>query len=137
VANFGIFNLAIDRLRDAAIGVMSRQLQATGGRMVAYARAIVPVDTGELRDSIGATWDASTLTLTLHADAPHAAFVEFGTSRMAAQPYLRPTLAQVPRLWASVAGAGASFPGVSSQYTAGMAAQHGEAGVSFGTGEFE
>ena len=53
----------------------------------------VPVDTGELRGSIsqqkrGEGW-------AVVASAPHAAYVEYGTSKMAAQPYLRPAARSV------------------------------------------
>jgi len=51
-----------------------------------------PVRTGRLRDS----HDTERKRLLLHsivATAPYAAFVEFGTVRMAAQPFLRPALA--------------------------------------------
>lgn len=49
-----------------------------------------PVDTGELRGSETAT--AGGLQLTLTAGTDHAGFVEFGTRKMAAQPYVRPTI---------------------------------------------
>lgn len=84
---------------------------------VAYeeARTLVPVRSGELRDSIQKdppTDDGDRITATISATAPHAAFLEFGTGRrgaaspgadlrhvytlswpgMGAQPYLRPAL---------------------------------------------
>lgn len=46
------------------------------------AQAIVPVDTGQLRDSIGVgtvELVGTTVQATVEATAPHAAFVEFGT----------------------------------------------------------
>ena len=49
-----------------------------------------PVDTGELRGSETAT--AGGLQLTLTAGTDHAGFVEFGTRKMAAQPFMRPTV---------------------------------------------
>jgi hypothetical protein len=39
---------------------------------VQAARAVVPVRTGKLRDSIGFTYDQSTMTLSLYADASYA-----------------------------------------------------------------
>ena len=48
------------------------------------ARQLVPVDSGELKSSISAEEGSVTAT------APHAAMVEYGTSRMAARPYMLP-----------------------------------------------
>ncbi len=58
--------------------------------MVSYAQRIVPVRTGFLRSSIN--YEVSGLTLWLRADARYAVYVEFGTRRMAARPYVRPTI---------------------------------------------
>lgn len=58
------------------------------GDIAADARRFVPVDTGELRSSIR----VDDTTAEVVADAEHAGYVELGTSRMAAQPYLRPAL---------------------------------------------
>ena len=58
----------------------------------AVARKKVPVRTGELQSSIYASTDVTRrgVNIELGADAPYAGFVEYGTSRMRAQPYLRP-----------------------------------------------
>jgi HK97 gp10 family phage protein len=68
-------------------------LSDAAGELAAVAVAeraaeLAPVDTGELRGSIshqklGDGW-------AVVASAPHAAYVEYGTSKMEAQPYLRP-----------------------------------------------
>jgi hypothetical protein len=84
------------------------------------------VDTGQLRDSIGYTFHAATLTLIVYAEAPHASFCEFGTSRMAARPYLRPALAEASRVLGD-SSVTLRFAGTSSTYAAGMSAQHGSA----------
>lgn len=52
------------------------------------AREIVPVETGALRGSI--TSNAQGLSAAATAAAPHAAMVEYGTSRMAPRPYMYP-----------------------------------------------
>ena len=77
------------------------------------AQAIVPVDTGALRESIG--WSAEdeggTIVGTVSADTPYASYVEYGTGArgaaspgagpypytmtwpgMPAQPYMRPAI---------------------------------------------
>lgn len=60
------------------------------------ARALCPVDTGRLRSSIMATrgQDGMGPWVEVGTNVYYAAFVEFGTRYMAAQPYLRPALAQ-------------------------------------------
>lgn len=59
------------------------------------ARRLVPVDTGYLKSSIYA------LHLARHsqvkAGAKYAGYVEFGTYKMAAQPFLRPAVAEHQR----------------------------------------
>lgn len=82
--------------------------------VAAEAQAIVPVDTGELRDSIhvdSVELVGSTVQGVVSADSGHAAYVEFGTGQrgaasegagagpyspswpgMPAQPYMRPAL---------------------------------------------
>lgn len=77
-------------------GAERRQAQydglEAGARIVeTHAKLLAPVDTGFLRNSI--TVDEVTpqeATIAPHTD--YAEFVEFGTSRSAAQPYMRPAL---------------------------------------------
>lgn len=54
------------------------------------AKRIVPIDTGELHDHISPVVNADGMFVV--ADTDYAAFVEQGTSKMSAQPYLRPAL---------------------------------------------
>lgn len=67
-------------------------------RADAYAHYIVPYgdgsDGGHLRDCIFTHVKVRPghVTGTLNARNPHAIYVEMGTSRMAAQPYLRPAI---------------------------------------------
>lgn len=77
-------------------GAERRQAQADGleaGARIAetHAKLVAPVDTGFLRNSI----QVDSVTPVEAIIAPHteyAEFVEFGTSRQAAQPYMRPAL---------------------------------------------
>lgn len=68
---------------------------------VAEARRLVPVDSGQLRDSIGYTYRQSDKTLQLYADKHYAQWIEFGTSRSPAQPFLRPAMSAMARVWGS------------------------------------
>ena len=55
---------------------------------VAGAQARAPVDTGNLKNSIGVDFDA--LGFEAGPTASYGGFVERGTSRMSPQPYMRP-----------------------------------------------
>ena len=67
-----------------------------GAEIAQVAQGLAPVDTGALQESIVAHPGAeATATSEIVAEVPYAAFVEFGTSLMPAQPYLRPALDQV------------------------------------------
>lgn len=54
------------------------------------AKSLAPVRTGELRDSIDGTVDAQGVTV--FASAEHAGFVEHGTTKSPAQPFMQPAL---------------------------------------------
>lgn len=89
-------------------------LEKSADEIVAMAKALVPVDSGALRDSIGWTWGdppsgamvlgtakEGEMRITIYAgtrdkklgdaDAFYARFVEFGTQKMSAQPFFYPS----------------------------------------------
>jgi hypothetical protein len=72
--------------------LIEQRMLAAGQAMVAVAKSLAAVDTGEMRDRTYFTYQPSTKTLTLHADAPWSLYNEFGTYKMAARPFLRPAL---------------------------------------------
>ena len=65
-----------------------------GRKVQDAAKAIVPVDTGFLRDSIEIAVEGGTTTANaeIGATARYGGFVEYGTSNTPAQPYMRPAL---------------------------------------------
>jgi HK97 gp10 family phage protein len=69
---------------------LREEFDSLGYLMESYAKAIAPVRTGRLRDSI--FHSVEHLVLTIGAKAYYASFVEFGTRFMHAQPYLRPAI---------------------------------------------
>ncbi len=73
---------------EAAIG---RAVKRTALRVVAGAQDRCPVKTGNLRASIHAS-DDTPLREEVAASASYAMYVEMGTVRMAAQPFLQPAL---------------------------------------------
>lgn len=90
-------------VKNALDSAIQDVMDATAAEAKAEAQALCPVDTGLLRSSIFAEVDArggsSRRTLVLGANAPYALFVELGTSKMRAQPFIRPAIDRTaPRL---------------------------------------
>lgn len=56
----------------------------------AQAKNRVPVDTGALKNSITTDFENDGLTAVVAPHMEYAAFVEYGTRRMSAQPYMTP-----------------------------------------------
>lgn len=72
--------------------VLAEQIvEAVAEAMVTHARRLAPVRTGRLKNSLVAERIGNAVWL-VGTDVPYAAFVEFGTRRMRAQPYLGPSL---------------------------------------------
>lgn len=67
------------------------RLQAMGDQKI---KSIVPVDTGYLQATTFVTIsvEGDRLILRIGADTPYAIYVELGTYKMRAQPYIRPTV---------------------------------------------
>ena len=68
-------------------------LLQTAADIVTIAKQIVPVDTGALKQSIGAEPITSHL-IHIGSDMHYAGYVEYGTSVSPAQPWLTPAMAQ-------------------------------------------
>ena len=56
------------------------------------AKQLAPVDTGNLRNSIGSSVGIGGLSAEISPTAEYAVFVEYGTSRMAPQAFMGPAL---------------------------------------------
>lgn len=103
---------------------MRIEMEKQAGVATTLMKAAVPVDSGALRDSIGWAWgapkgsglarsagaDAASLAITIRAgsrEAYQALWIEFGTVRMAAQPFFWPTMRAVRRPFNRSMGAAA------------------------------
>ena len=84
----------IRALPGALENAVARSVRAAAEAAAREARARAPVDSGALRAGISARSDAGTAAAVV-STAPHAAMVEFGTSRMAARPHLLPAASAV------------------------------------------
>lgn len=79
-----------DEVIDEMKKTMEWALEKIGMVGEAYAKEECPVDTGTLRDSISHAVDDNTAIIGTNVE--YAPYVELGTSKMDAQPYLRPAV---------------------------------------------
>lgn len=99
-------------LRDLAAHLARMEVETeddlvrVGMRVQAAARSYCPVDTGRLRSSIVMRKgrDGGGFYVEVGTSVKYAPFVEFGTSKMRAQPFLTPAIAQASGFLAQEAG---------------------------------
>lgn len=70
---------------------IARALEVVGGTAEGYSKQLCPVDTGNLRNSIAHEMRSEN-TVAVGSNVHYAPFVELGTRKMRAQPYLRPAV---------------------------------------------
>ncbi len=84
----------LDELPDEQSQALEEEIhnivENAGDNMVSYAQGIVPVRTGNLMASIFSEVDPDDLSITLGATADYASFIEYGTVKMMAKPFLQP-----------------------------------------------
>lgn len=92
VDNSEVTHLAFDlAAAPARVAVKTgRAIAKTAHDIEADAKAIVPVDTGFLKNSISTDVHRDSLSAEIGPTANYGRFVEEGTSRMGPQPYMRP-----------------------------------------------
>lgn len=73
----------------AEASARAKALEVIGGKAEGYAKALCPVDTGRLRNSI-THQQMSENTEVIGTNVEYAPYVELGTHKMGARPYLRP-----------------------------------------------
>ena len=69
-----------------------RALTAMGMQAEGYAKMLAPVDTGRLRNSISHEVVESEDAVYIGTNVEYAPYVELGTRRMKAQPFLKPAV---------------------------------------------
>lgn len=81
-----------DLIEQASDEAVARALEAIGLQAEGYAKMKCPVDTGNLRNSITHTTDADGKKEYIGTNVEYAAYVEYGTQKTKAQPYLKPAV---------------------------------------------
>lgn len=84
------FESHLGEFLDALPEQIEQALIAIGLTAESYAKQECPVDTGRLRNSITHEVDMNEQCAIIGSNVEYAAYVELGTSRQKAQPYLRP-----------------------------------------------
>ena len=88
----GIEKLQKKLIRNMDASAVKTVVQKNGSEMQTKAQQKAPVDTGNLKRSIGLAMRDGGLTAEVEPTAEYAPYVEFGTRFMNAQPYLKPAL---------------------------------------------
>lgn len=83
--------MALERTRAAAARIAEREAALRANNIRNDAVAAAPVDTGRLRQSIGLQKRGEG-HYRVGTNVEYAPYVEYGTRRMAAQPFMRPAL---------------------------------------------
>lgn len=78
-------------VEEATFSQIEKALEKVGLTAERYAKLACPVDTGRLRNSISHTHDKNTAYIGTNVE--YAPYVEMGTKKMAAKPYLKPAIA--------------------------------------------
>ena len=76
--------------KNAKDEAIARALETIGLVAEGYAKRLAPVDTGRLRNSISHAHDEDSAYIGTNVE--YAPYVELGTKRQKAQPYLRPAV---------------------------------------------
>lgn len=89
-----LFDSAMDHVAREAL---AEKIDTALNAGVEGAQRLVPIDTGELHDGIRIIEQTETNGSYGVTDVDYAEHVEFGTSKMRAQPYLRPSIDAMKR----------------------------------------
>ena len=84
----------LPRIKAAMPGAIAETVREAALKCETYAKDVTPVDTGALQASIKAKKLAET-EWEIAPDTEYAIYVEFGTRKMAAQPYMRPAAEKI------------------------------------------
>lgn len=84
------FTSHVDELKNALPDAIERALEAVGMQAADNVADLAPVDTGRLKASITHQVDVNEQCVYIGTNVEYAAYVEMGTSKMKAQPYLQP-----------------------------------------------
>lgn len=85
--------MALENLKAMILAAAESGIGEACAEIQSLAQDMCPVDTGDLKGSIAVSGDG--LSGQVSAGSAHAGFVELGTAKMAAQPFLYPAFSAV------------------------------------------
>lgn len=87
-----VTQLSVDLAREPATKIrrVQRAIRKTASDVERDGKILAPVDTGNLENSISTSVEHGGLAAEIGPTANYGHYVEFGTSRMSPQPYMRP-----------------------------------------------
>jgi HK97 gp10 family phage protein len=91
------FRRAMKRLDEEGQKCVRDEINATALEVTGEAKRRCPVDTGRLRASIRPRFDTDGFAADVYTDVKYAPFIEYGTKRMRAQPFLFPAWESIRR----------------------------------------
>ena len=86
----------------ATIEAAASAMKLTTGQVQAIAKQVAPKRTGYMANNISVESvkkTATSVTGTVNAEADYSSFVEFGTYKMSAQPFIRPAVSAAQSLF--------------------------------------
>ena len=86
----GLNELHVALGKKTDLSKVSRIVQQNGSEMQSKAMRNAPVDTGNLKRSIGLDLSNGGMSATVEPTANYSPYVEYGTRFMSAQPYVKP-----------------------------------------------
>lgn len=92
ITNLPEFLASMKKLEAQILENIEEALEDSANNLVEKARERVPVKTGDLRDSIKVQKGEGDLNYLVQASAPHARFIEFGSLKTPARPFLGPAV---------------------------------------------
>jgi HK97 gp10 family phage protein len=84
----------LPQIAERLFEVVSAIIRKASYDVEAHAKSVVPVDTGKLKNSITVEFPSQTKAI-ISPHTEYAVFVEFGTRRQRAKPYMRPAAERV------------------------------------------
>lgn len=92
IHGMGSLTKKLDRLDPLTVNALRNGVYKAGLKVESDAKQVVPVDSGALKGSIGTSSKDGGMTVAIGTNLEYAPYVELGTSKMRAQPYLQPSL---------------------------------------------
>ena len=86
----GLDQLGKKLTKNLDINKVKKIVRVNGSEMQQKAQRLVPVDTGTLKRSITLEITDGGMAAEVEPHTEYAAYVEYGTRKMAAQPYIKP-----------------------------------------------